>query len=48
VLRGGALTRYRRGRMAEEPVARERLRDVIRDEFAIDVPDVPFVFERPR
>jgi N-hydroxyarylamine O-acetyltransferase len=48
LLRSDALTRYRRGRMAEEPVTRERLRDVVRDEFAIDLPTGPFVFERPR
>ena len=48
LLRSDALTRYRRGRMAEEPVARERLRDLVRDEFAIDLPTGPFVFERSR
>jgi N-hydroxyarylamine O-acetyltransferase len=46
LLRNDALTRYRRGLMAEESVTRERLRDVVRDEFAIDLPTGPFVFER--
>ncbi len=45
ILRTDVMTRYRRGRMADEPVARARLRDVVRDEFAIDLPDGPFVFE---
>ncbi len=45
ILRTDVLTRYRKGRMADEPVARERLRDVVRDEFAIDLPNGPFVFE---
>jgi N-hydroxyarylamine O-acetyltransferase len=45
ILRGDVLTRYRDGRMVEEPVARERLRDVVRDEFAIELPSGPFVFE---
>ena len=48
ILRSDALTRYRRGRIAEEPVPRERLRDVVRHEFAIDLPTGPFVFERSR
>jgi N-hydroxyarylamine O-acetyltransferase len=48
VLHGDALTRYRLGRMSEEPVTRERLRDVVHNEFAIDLPAGPFVFERSR
>jgi len=39
------MSRYRQGRMADEPVAPGRLRDVVRDEFAIDLPSGPFVFE---
>jgi N-hydroxyarylamine O-acetyltransferase len=46
LLRSDALTRYRRGRIAEEPVPRERLRDIVLREFAIDLPAGPFVFER--
>lgn len=45
ILRSDTLTRYRDGRMVEEPVARERLSDVVRDEFAIELPSGPFVFE---
>jgi N-hydroxyarylamine O-acetyltransferase len=45
LLRNDALTRYRDGRMVEEPVARERLRDVARELFDIDLPAGTFVFE---
>jgi hypothetical protein len=43
----GPRSTYQQGRIADEPVARERLRDVVRDEFAIDLPEGPFVFEAP-
>ena len=46
MLRGDALTRYRQGRMVEEAVPRERLRDVVRAEFGIELPEGPLVFER--
>jgi len=45
ILRSDAMTRYRLGRMSEEHIARERLRDAVRDEFAIELPDRPLVFE---
>ena len=45
ILRTCVMSRYRQGRMADEPIARERLRDVVRDEFALDLGDGPFVFE---
>jgi N-hydroxyarylamine O-acetyltransferase len=43
ILRTDVLTRYRNGRMTEEPVARERLRDVARDVFGVELPDSPLV-----
>jgi N-hydroxyarylamine O-acetyltransferase len=46
LLRSDALTRYRGGRMTEEPVARVRLQDVARDVFGVDLPSGPFVFEQ--
>src|SRR5947207_6544408 len=45
ILRTHVMSRYRQGRMADEPVAPGRLRDVVLDEFAIDLPSGPFVFE---
>jgi N-hydroxyarylamine O-acetyltransferase len=45
ILRSDALMRYRQGRLAETPVTRDRLSEVVREEFAIDLPDGPFVFE---
>jgi N-hydroxyarylamine O-acetyltransferase len=46
ILRSGTLTRYRDGRMSEEPVARDRLTDIARAEFGVELPKGPFVFER--
>jgi N-hydroxyarylamine O-acetyltransferase len=43
ILRTDVLTRYRDGHMTEEPVARERLRDVARDVFGVELPDGPLV-----
>jgi N-hydroxyarylamine O-acetyltransferase len=43
ILRTDVLTRYRDGRMTEEPVARERLRDIARDVFGVELPDGPLV-----
>ncbi|MBI3492627.1 MAG: arylamine N-acetyltransferase [Acidobacteria bacterium] len=45
ILRGDALTRYREGRMTEEPIARERLCDVARALFGVELPSGPFVFD---
>ena len=45
ILRSEVLTRYRDGRMTEEPVARDRLGDVARAEFGVELPAGPFVFE---
>ena len=47
ILRTDLLTRYRAGRMTEELVTRDRLADVARDEFGVDLPAGPFVFEAP-
>ena len=43
ILRTDALTRYRDGHMTEEPVARERLREIARDIFGVELPDGPLV-----
>jgi N-hydroxyarylamine O-acetyltransferase len=43
VLRSEVLTRYRDGKMTEEPVARERLADVARDLFGVALPAGPLV-----
>ena len=48
ILRTDVLTRYRAGRISEEPVTRERLATVARDEFGVNLPSGPFVFEAPR
>jgi N-hydroxyarylamine O-acetyltransferase len=45
ILRSDALTRFRDGRMTEEPVARDRLAQVARTEFGVELPSGPFVFE---
>ena len=45
ILRSDALTRYREGRLTEEPVARDRLAEVARAEFGVELPNGPFVFE---
>ena len=39
VLRGDTLTRYTGGRAIDEPVARERLRDVARELFGVELPE---------
>ena len=44
-LRNETLTRYSNGRLAEEPVARERLPQIARELFGVDLPAGPFVFE---
>ena len=45
ILRGGTLTRYRGGRMTEEPIDRAQLTRVARELFGVDLPAGPFVFE---
>jgi N-hydroxyarylamine O-acetyltransferase len=45
ILRSETLTRYRDGVMTEEPVARERLSEVARAAFGVELPRGPFVFE---
>jgi N-hydroxyarylamine O-acetyltransferase len=45
LLRSDTLTRYRAGRMVEEPVTRGALRVLVLAEFGIDLPDGPYVFE---
>jgi N-hydroxyarylamine O-acetyltransferase len=45
ILRSDVLTRMRQGRMVDVPFPRERLRDIAREEFAIELPQRPFVFE---
>jgi len=45
ILRTDLLTRYRGGRITEEPVPRDRLASVAREEFGVELPAGPFVFE---
>jgi N-hydroxyarylamine O-acetyltransferase len=45
ILRSDVLTRMRQGRIVDVPFPRERLRAVAREEFAIELPQQPFVFE---
>src|SRR6185295_18146957 len=45
ILRSDVLTRMRHGRMVDIPFPRERLRDVAREEFAIELPPGRLVFE---
>jgi len=45
ILRGDTLTRYADGRAIEEPVARERVRDVARELFGVELPEGPLVGE---
>jgi N-hydroxyarylamine O-acetyltransferase len=45
ILRGELLTRYRAGRMTEEPVSRSRLALVAREEFGVEIPAGPLVYE---
>jgi N-hydroxyarylamine O-acetyltransferase len=48
ILRSDTLMRYRQGRLAESSVSRDRLSETVREEFAIDLPNGPFVFETVR
>ena len=45
ILRGDTLTRYTDGRAVDEPVARERLRDVARELFGVELPATPLISE---
>ena len=45
ILRTDLLTRYRAGRMTEEAVTRDRLAGVASEEFGVQLPAGPFVFE---
>ena len=45
ILRGEVLTRMREGRMVDVPFPRERLREIAHEEFAIELPNRPLVFE---
>jgi N-hydroxyarylamine O-acetyltransferase len=45
ILRSDVLTRMRQGRMVDVPFPRERLREIAREEFAIELPQRPLVFE---
>jgi N-hydroxyarylamine O-acetyltransferase len=43
ILRGDTLTRYANGRTIEEPIARERVRDVARELFGVELPAGPLI-----
>lgn len=45
ILRNDALTRMRAGRIDDQPFARERLREVARELFDVELPARPLVFE---
>lgn len=45
LLRHDALTRYRDGRLEEQPIDRARLPSIARDEFGVELPAGPFVFD---
>ena len=45
ILRGDMLTRMRDGRSVDVPFPPERLREIAREEFAIELPAQPLVFE---
>jgi len=46
VLRGDTLTRYTDGLAIDEPVARERVRDVARELFGVELPDGPLISDQ--
>ena len=48
MLRSGVLTRYRDGRMTEEPVPRERLADIARGLYGVELPSDRLVFDTSR
>jgi N-hydroxyarylamine O-acetyltransferase len=43
ILRGETLTRYQGGRAIEEPIARERVREVARELFGVELPEGPLI-----
>jgi N-hydroxyarylamine O-acetyltransferase len=45
ILRNDAVTRYRDGRMRDEPITRTRLAPLARELFGIELADGPFVFD---
>lgn len=45
MMRHDLLTRYRGGRLEEEPIDRPRLSAIARDEFGVDLPNGSFVFD---
>jgi len=45
ILRGELLTRYHAGRMSETPVARQEMPRVAFEEFGVELPPGPFVYE---
>ena len=45
ILRSDVLIRFRDGVSTEEPVDRSRLRAVIREEFGVELPETPLIFE---
>ncbi len=45
ILRGETLTRHRDGQVTEMRVERARMPDVAREQFGIELPAGPFVFE---
>jgi N-hydroxyarylamine O-acetyltransferase len=45
ILRNDSLTRMRQGRIDDQPFARERLRDIARELFNVELPPRPLVFE---
>jgi N-hydroxyarylamine O-acetyltransferase len=45
ILRNDALTRMRQGRIIDQPFSRERLREVARELFNVELPARPLVFE---
>ena len=47
-LKNDAVTRYRDGRMTEEPIAPDQLRRTARDLFGIELSDGPLLFEKDR
>jgi hypothetical protein len=45
LLRTGMILRFRDGQTTEEAVDRRQLRGIVRNLFAIELPDTPLVFE---
>ena len=45
ILRGDTVTRYQDGQAIEEPIARERVRQVARELFGVELPETPLISE---